>query len=66
MSETKVMKKLTGCARCSGTHENLEYKPFSKHPIEDTDGTIWDSFAICPITNEPILVKTEQLSKEDQ
>lgn len=51
-----MIVKVNNCARCSENHD-LNFIEFSKNPIEDSDGTIWNYWAICPNTNEPILLK---------
>lgn len=48
------------CARYGQDHVNLEFKEFTQNPIEDSDGTIWNYWALCPITNEPILLKKQE------
>lgn len=32
---------------------------FSKHPVEDNDGTVWQYWGICPLSGEPILMTTD-------
>lgn len=46
--------KVRNCARCGGFHENLPLKKFTKS-IDIADNVI-DQWAVCPTTNEPILV----------
>lgn len=38
------------CARCDQTHENLEFKRFTKPP------PLFGAWAPCPTTGEPILL----------
>ena len=47
---------ITHCARCGHNH-NLEVYRFQR-PIEDSDGTVWDSWGLCEVTGEPVLVKS--------
>ncbi len=47
------------CARCGQDHKDLEFKPF-KNPVEDTDGTVWSHWALCPTNGEPVLLKVTQ------
>jgi hypothetical protein len=44
------------CARCGQDHELTEFFPFNGNPIEDSDG-IWDWWAFCPVTGDPILMR---------
>ncbi len=53
------------CARCQQDHDQLEFKEFVNNPIEDSDGTIWNQWGICPITNESILLKIIVLENLD-
>jgi hypothetical protein len=39
------------CARCDQDHSSLEFRHFNGQPIDD----IWDWWAICPITGDPVL-----------
>lgn len=50
------------CARCGQDHERLTYTRFIR-PVEDTDGTVWDWWATCPTTGDPILAR--QIDVED-
>lgn len=45
------------CARCGSDHLKLEFRPFKLVPIGDSDGTLWNYWAMCPITREPVLLK---------
>lgn len=42
--------KITGCARCGGTHKII-FKPFTR------PANSYTHFAICPVMLEPILMK---------
>jgi len=42
---------LSNCARCGGAHEQLEVKPLDNPPDRYTH------FAMCPISQQPIMVK---------
>ncbi len=39
------------CARCGGEH-SLTYRSFKNKPIEG-----YDKWAMCPVTNDPVLIK---------
>jgi hypothetical protein len=52
------------CARCGGYHSSLTFKQF-RRPIQDTDGTMWGFWTICPATYEPILLVSHR-EKEDR
>lgn len=58
MSDAKTIT-LKECARCGQTHEELVFKQF-QYPIQDSDGTTWGWWALCPETGEPILMKLEE------
>lgn len=44
------------CARCGLDHPKLEFKPLT-NPVQDSDGTLWNWWTLCPINGEPILLK---------
>lgn len=48
-----IIPKIINCARCGNTHEGIEAKKFSNHPV-------FTHFAICPTSNEPILVDADE------
>jgi hypothetical protein len=48
------LKKVIGCARCNGNHENVFAQAFIT-PFQLGDET-WTHWATCPRTNEPVLV----------
>ena len=48
------------CARCGQDHAEIKYKQF-KRPFVDSDGTIYQWWAICPVNNDPILMHAEQV-----
>lgn len=52
-----------GCARCSRDHPELIFKLFNLHPVQDEDGTVWDMWAICPVTGDPILSRVLESTK---
>jgi len=46
------------CARCNQDHDNLLYHKFAQ-PIQDDDSVLmWEYWATCPITGDPILIRT--------
>lgn len=47
------------CARCKQDHRELSFTKFVGNPVEDEDGTIWNWWAMCPVTGDPILAKIE-------
>lgn len=55
--ENELVTTVQNCARCGETHEDLSFTKFSKYPIEDIDGTVYNYWALCPITREPILLR---------
>lgn len=56
-----TIHRLERCGRCTGTHENLEAREF-KDPPETGHARHW---AICPTTNEPILVEVTEVAAEE-
>lgn len=52
------------CARCGQDHE-MEFRPFAIHPFEDSDGTMYDQWGLCPVTGDPVLM-TKLHSEEIQ
>ena len=56
-----IIDNFPWCARCGPDtphpSDSLEFHAFTNAPIEDTDGTVWTHWALCPITGEPVLLK---------
>lgn len=66
-SKSKIISKLTGCARCGETHVHLTFKPFT-HPPKQTkvisaDNPVYTHFCMCPTMQEPILMWEEEDGK---
>ncbi len=51
---TPFRTNVTRCARCSGNHTGVEFKPFTNPPANSTH------FALCPENGEPIICLAEQ------
>lgn len=47
-------RKVYGCARCGGHHEQIEFMAFTNPPHQ------WTHWGVCPSTLEPILWRMEQ------
>lgn len=47
---------ITHCARCHQDHDYLWFERFG-YPVIDGDGTVWDWWALCPVTHEPVLMR---------
>ena len=46
------------CPRCGDhQHENLKFQSFMRAHIAAPDGTLFTHYAMCPIVNEPILLR---------
>ena len=43
------------CARCGQDHPDMAFKKFVGSPIVDEDGTVWNYWATCPVTGDPVL-----------
>lgn len=65
--ETKEVKTVDvfKCARCGYDHASLEFNKF-ENPIVDSDSTIWNWWALCRVTNEPVLLKIIETNKNGQ
>lgn len=48
-----------GCARCGDDHDNLTFREFEKG-VEVTPGVEFGSWALCPHTEEPLLMWTSE------
>lgn len=59
-SKENKLVDVYNCARCEKNHKQLNFKRFSKNPIFDSDMTLWDYWTLCPTTNDPILLKTQE------
>lgn len=55
MRREMIVDRVTGCARCGGEHESIEFHRFTKFPVVGQDGETWDFWGTCPATDEPIL-----------
>lgn len=51
------------CPRCGAEHEPLIVKSIDQ-PIVEVDGTVWDSWALCPVSQDPILFRRALDSKD--
>lgn len=52
----QIIKSIVGCARCGGEgHKNLKFKKL-KNPVQATQTFQLTHWAMCPETNEPILM----------
>lgn len=49
------------CARCGQSHK-MKFNKFAINPIEESDGTVWNYWGLCPITGEPVLNRIVQTS----
>jgi hypothetical protein len=54
---------LLHCARCGENHSGIIWKKFVI-PIVDDDETTWDWWAMCPINNDPILLRHIEEKKD--
>jgi hypothetical protein len=53
--------KIAGCGRCGDTHEDIEANPFTYVPGNTLMfGQPITHFAICPETQEPILIQVNE------
>lgn len=46
------------CARCGQDHEQLEFKSLTR-PVEYHGESIYQLWALCPVSGEPILMRVE-------
>lgn len=59
MITNSIQINVYNCARCGKDHivENgVVFYQFTK-PIEDSGGTIWEWWGLCPEMDEPVLMK---------
>lgn len=56
MSNDKLTIDISHCARCDEDHNALEFNRFKKYPFEESNGTFYDYWALCPTLQEPILL----------
>ena len=57
--QVNITTTIRNCARCGGTHQGLEFKPFTRHPSRDALGEsfpIYTHWAMCPDIKEPVLM----------
>lgn len=53
--EQAITTSVFHCARCGENHDAVTFQKFTR-PIIDADGTVWQRWGMCPVTNEPILM----------
>ena len=55
------IKKMRHCSRCGQEHTDLEAIPFTRQPYLDAKHRKYHftHFVICPVTDEPILIKLQ-------
>lgn len=51
-----VKVQVYGCARCTQDHQ-IYFKPFIYQPVIDKDEVEYTHWAMCPVLNEPILMR---------
>ena len=57
MQAVDEIRTIKGCARCHGEgHESLLFKAFV-HPVEIKDEPPFTHYAICPVTDDPIMLQ---------
>lgn len=55
---------LVRCARCGQDHNSVVFMPL-KRPVEYEGKVVWTHWAPCPVTGEPILVRTVYGTREE-
>ena len=55
-TDRQMTMDVNGCPRCGNNHKDVVFLKLTR-PIEDSDGTQWTYFALCPSKTEPILLK---------
>lgn len=50
---------VTGCARCGGTHERLDWKAFDRSAPSDAGR--YTAWATCPTSGDPILFEAREV-----
>jgi hypothetical protein len=58
------IRNVRRCARCAGDHDDVTFLPFTKPNVVGSTGITYTHFAMCPTTNEPILLRFVQKSPE--
>lgn len=56
---------IESCARCGGNHEQSVWFFKFTYPIQDSNGTLWTHWAVCPTNGEPILAKIGEVALAD-
>ncbi len=65
MSDSVTIKKVTACARCEGTHENVVALKL-RRPIAPPElDFAWTHWFSCPTTGEPVILVRDATSKRD-
>jgi hypothetical protein len=57
VSKSLVVRDIKDCARCGLNHPALEVRRFERPVV--TDGMLYEHWAMCPATEEPLLVHVE-------
>ena len=64
MSQNIVTATVRHCARC-GTDHQMEFREFTR-PNVDADGTEWTHWGMCPVTDEPVLMRHDSEDGSDE
>lgn len=54
-----LVTNISACARCGGTHERMQAQPLANPPA------FCDLYAICPTTNQPIMIQSASFAASD-
>lgn len=52
------------CARCGGTHEELDWKRFALQPGPPSNAGSYRAWAMCPTTGDPILFEIQVVAED--
>jgi hypothetical protein len=55
---------IRNCARCGGTHEDIEMKTITRPVL--ICNIMFNYFAMCPNTNEPIVIEVKEKPEPDK
>ncbi len=58
-----ILVDVKQCARCSQDHDQLKFNLFIS-PILDSNFSVWNYWALCPVTQEPILLRIQERPSE--
>lgn len=66
MEKSSVTVDVYKCARCGSEHPQLKFTAFTIPAIVHGTNVTYTHFAMCPVCNEPILIRSLNSTSDDE